>query len=108
MADEIGPQRVGRAPGDLLARVERDERQPPAGQPDAQVSERGQGQGARRPARLRGVNKVADDLGVQQLQADAGQQQAGQQRNPSALRFQIGAEQATMPGQGGYTYGSSR
>ena len=61
---------------------------PPKEEP--QKGERRLKQRALRAARLGGVDEIANDLGVGQLQADAGKQQHRQQGEPPPLRAEVG------------------
>lgn len=99
VCQQLVPQRVGRGPGHGLADCCRGNAQPLSHQRygDEQTSRAEQRRF--RTVRLRSVDEVAGHLWIDELQADAGQQQEGQQGDASTLGREVGREQTPILGQ---------
>lgn len=90
---EIGTQGVGGRPADILPHGGRSDGEDVGDERDAEEEPRGERQALQRAARPRGVDEVAEDLRVDQLEADAPEQGEGQAEHFRPLGAEIAAQQ---------------
>jgi hypothetical protein len=89
---QIGPQRVGGRPGDVLAGVGGSNRHNSLDQDTGNKEQGDQDERLLRRAGLNAIKKVTNNLRAEQLQADAAQQQGRQPKDSQLLRLQIGKQ----------------